>query len=158
MNKAEILRSLEESRETFLDAIDELSPEEYETSGVVGEWSLKDVLAHLTRWEAELVKLLWQAYNGQRPTTLHFSDLEVDKINARWQVESRPRQLEKVLEDFHAVRNQTARRVEEFSDHDLTDPKRYPWLGNKALWQWISNDSFGHEQEHLDQLLAWKAK
>ena len=36
--------------------------------GVVGQWSLKDILVHLTLWEAELVTLLFQARQGQKPS------------------------------------------------------------------------------------------
>jgi hypothetical protein len=80
----------------------------------------------------------------------------VDELNARWYRESRPRPLERILEDFHGVRTQTVRRVEEFSDEDLTDPKRYPWLNDSPLWVWIAGDSFEHETEHEAQIRAWR--
>jgi hypothetical protein len=158
MNKDAILKALEVGREDFLDAIEGLTEETLQQSGVVGEWSIKDILIHLTRWEAELVKLLWQAKQGKSPSTAHFSTIEVDELNERWYQESRTRSLELALADFHGVRNQTIRRVEDFSDKDLTDPKSYPWLKEQPLWQWIAGDSFEHEAEHADQIRAWKQK
>jgi hypothetical protein len=158
MNKAEILAALEESREYFLDAIDGLSDEELQQPGVIDRWSVKDILVHLTHWEAELVKLLWQTRQGKPPSTVHFSKVEVDEMNARWFQESRARSLETALEDFHGVRNQTVRRVEEFSEKDLTDPKRYPWLKGTPLWEWIAGDSFEHEAEHAAQIRAWSLR
>ena len=158
MNKEAILTSLEISREDFLDAIEGLSDEILLQPGVVGEWSIKDLLIHLTRWEAELVKLLWQARQGKSPSTLHFSKVAVDEINDRWYQESRTRPLEVALEDFHGVRNQTIRRVEEFTDKEFTDPKHYPWLNDTPLWQWIAGDSFEHEEEHAAQIRTWRQK
>ena len=73
MTKDELLDALEEERENFMEAIAGLSDEELEQPGASGEWSVKDVLSHLSMWEAELIKLLWQARKGQKPTTIHFS-------------------------------------------------------------------------------------
>ena len=78
MNKRELLDELESSRERFLELIDDLADDAFEEPGVNGAWSLKDVLAHLTRWEAELVKLLWQVSQGQAPTSAHFSQISID--------------------------------------------------------------------------------
>jgi hypothetical protein len=94
MNKDEISDALEDERENFLEAIDGLSAEQLQTSGVVGEWSVKDIMIHLSAWEAELVKLLWQARQGQKPTTLHFSQIDTDAINQQWFENYRSRSME----------------------------------------------------------------
>jgi len=61
MTKDEILDALEDERENLIDAIEGLSDLDLLEAGVVEDWSIKDILAHLSAWEAELVKLLWQA-------------------------------------------------------------------------------------------------
>ncbi|HLE13904.1 MAG TPA: ClbS/DfsB family four-helix bundle protein [Anaerolineales bacterium] len=158
MNKSEVLSALEESREKFLDAIEGLPEEAMEEPGVVGEWSVKDILVHLTRWEAELVKLLWQARNKRTPTSAHFSPSPVDELNERWYRESHDRPLQAVLEDFHGVRNQTIRRVEQLPEQAFEDLKFYSWLGDQALWKWIAEDSFAHETEHEEQVRIWRSR
>ena len=156
MNKAKIITALREGRGNFLDAIKDISEQEMENQIIFDAWSLKDIMAHLTRWEAELVKLLWQVKQGITPTTVHFSEESVDDINARWYKESRSRSLEIVLHDFHGVRSQTIRRVEALTEAALTDPSTFPWLKGEPLWMWIAGDSFEHEAEHLVQIRAWK--
>ena len=156
MNKKEILDRLESEREHFLDALEGLSEDDLERSGVVGTWSIKDVLIHISRWEAELVKLLWQARQGQKPTSMHFTQAEVDETNLGWFKESQFRPLRSVLDDFHAVRNQTILRVEAFSEAELRDPDRYKWAKKRPLAEWIASDSFEHEAEHREQILAWR--
>ncbi len=158
MTQDEILDKLEDEREKFLEAIDGLSDEEFEEGGVTGEWSVKDILDHLTRWEAEMVKLLWQVSQGQRPTTLHLTQKSVDETNKTWEEQGRQRPLEQVLDDWSAVRKQTSRRVLSFSDKDLNDPKRYAWSGERPLWEWIAGDSFEHEAEHADEIRAWRER
>lgn len=156
MNKAELIKKLELERENFLDTLEGLTDEQYIIPGVIGEWSIKDILAHLSRWEAELVKLLWQARQGIHPTTMHLTQLDVDKTNHQWYQETKNRPLRKVIEDFHAVRNQTLLRVETFTDSELIDPDKFSWGKGWSLLEWIENDSFGHEAEHGDQIRAWR--
>ncbi len=159
MNKKEILQNLESSREAFLDLIDDLDEAALTQPGAWGDWSIKDLLSHLSHWEAELVRLLWQVKQGQVPNTAQIAyQGKVDDINKAWQSESASRPLERVLDDFHSVRNQTINRVEEFMDSDLTNPTRYKWQAGKPLAEWIENDSFGHEQEHTPDIQAWRAK
>ena len=156
MTQDEILDALEDQREAFLDAIDGLSDEQLEQPGVVGDWSVKDIMFHLTLWEAELIKLLWQAAQGVQPTTEHFSQTPVDELNASWSLQAHNRSLEQVIDDFAGVRKQTSRRLGAFKDKDLDDPQRYPWLENSPLWEWIAGDSFKHEAEHTDQIRQWR--
>jgi hypothetical protein len=158
MKKSELLDALESSRERLLELIDDLQPETFEEPGVNGAWSLKDVLSHLARWEAELVKLLWQISQGQAPTSAHFSGISTDILNEKWYGEMRSRPLQMVLEDYHNVRNQTMWRIEDFSDQELEEVKRYRWLGERPLWKWVAEDSFEHEYEHSLQIKNWKGK
>lgn len=158
MTKTEIIAKLEEGREQFLDAIEGLSEDDMLQPGVVDEWSVKDILVHLARWETELVKLLWQANQGQKPTSALVSSDSVDELNARWYQESRARPLRLVLDDFHGVRTQTMRRVEELPEKAFNDLHYYRWLDNQPLWEWIAGDSFDHEAEHEAQIRAWRAE
>ena len=156
MTNDEILDALEDQREAFLEAIDGLSDEQLEQPGVVGDWSVKDIMYHLTMWEAELVKLLWQAAQGLQPTTAQFGKTPVDELNAVWSLQAHNRTLEQVIDDFAGVRKQTSHRLTAFKDKDLNNPQRYPWLDNHPLWVWIAEDSFKHEAEHLAQIQQWR--
>jgi hypothetical protein len=158
MTKDEILDALEDEREKLMDAIEGLSNEEMIEASVVGDWSIKDILAHLSAWEAELVKLLWQIRQGQPPSGIYASGVPIDEVNAAWSEAARSRTLERVMDDFISVRKQTVRRVQPFSDADLSDPQHWPWLKGHPLWEWIANDSFQHEAEHAAQILEWRSR
>ena len=91
MNKAEILKALEDEHERFLDLIEDLPPEDLTAPGVNGDWSIKDIMAHINSWEAELIKLLFQARQGAKPTSIHFRGVNVDEINEAWHQERKSR-------------------------------------------------------------------
>jgi hypothetical protein len=158
MDNKQLISALIKGREDFLDCIQNLPDQELETPGVIGTWSVKDILVHLTRWEAELVTLIWQAVKGITPTTAHFNQKDVDDINESWYQESRNRPLERVMDDFLGVRNQTIRRVKELSQSELSDPEYYAWLNGRPLWEWIADDSFEHEAEHAEQIKVWQTE
>jgi hypothetical protein len=164
MNQDEILDALEDERENFLEAIDGLSEEALLEPGVVGDWSIKDILFHICMWETELVKLLWQAAQGLPPSSVFFTGDSVDDINAAWTAEGQARTYDQVWDDFQGVRKQTIRRLSAFSNKDLNDPERYTWLKDNPmikdhpLWFWIAESSFGHEKEHAAQIKEWRLK
>ena len=64
MNQAEIIKAFNEEYERLMDAIEGLSAEAMLEPGVNDDWSVKDILTHISAGEVELVKLLWQARAG----------------------------------------------------------------------------------------------
>src|SRR5258708_19777693 len=55
VNKQEVLDEIRRGRADLLDALAGLPDDAMLRAGVVGIWSVKDVLAHLTVWESELI-------------------------------------------------------------------------------------------------------
>ena len=156
MKKDDLLIAMDEERERFLDIIDGLEENDILRPGVCGDWSVKDILVHLTRWEAELIKLLWQVKQGQKITSAFLSTAPEDEINDAWYQASRDRLLQPVMDDFLGIRNQTIQRLEEYSETALTDPSRYSWMKGHALWEWISGTCIDHEAEHGNQIKLWR--
>jgi hypothetical protein len=156
MDKTELLETLEDGRQEMIEMLENLPDEVLLEPGVVGEWTIKDILAHLTYWEGQTVTLLFQAKSGMpKPTTAHFGKETVDVLNQRWYEAGKERSLEMVWQDWTGVRKQMIRRVTEFTDKDLNDSQRFPWLNGVPLYRWIMNDSVEHEEEHADQIREW---
>ena len=156
MDKAELLEALEDGRQEMVEMLEDLADEVMVKPGVSGSWSIKDILAHMTQWEGQTVTLLFQANQSDRkPTTTHFGKETVDEINQRWYEASRERALDLIWQDWIGVRKQMIRRVADFSDKDLNDAQRYPWLSGTPLWQVIADNTFDHEDEHADAIREW---
>lgn len=158
MNKAELLEKIEQSQANFLEHLEPFSEEELIAPDLPNGWSIKDVLVHLMLWEAELIKLLFQAQQGRIPQSLLISNENDEVINGRWYHTHKDRDLEQALKDFDTIRDQTIRRVEAFSDSDLTNPRRFRWLDNKPLYQWVLTSTTEHEEEHLPDIQALAKK
>lgn len=152
MNKNDLLEKLAQSRADFLELLEPFSEEDLLAPSLPNGWSIKDVLVHLLLWEAELIKLLFQALQGRIPQTALISNEPDEVVNARWYAAHKDRELEQALKDFDLIRDQTIRRVEAFSDTDLTNPRRFRWSDNKPLWQWIVSSTIEHEEEHTPEI------
>jgi uncharacterized protein (TIGR03083 family) len=156
MTRDEILKALRASRAQVEAALTGLTDAQLIEPGVLGEWSVKDILSHLTAWEAEAVTVLAKVQRGRKPGKIPGEPAEVDALNAKWYKENRTRPLDRVLADFRGARAQMLRQVESFTDQDLTEPK--PWFGKRALVELIESETFEHEAEHLPHLLEWRRK
>ncbi|HNB51255.1 MAG TPA: ClbS/DfsB family four-helix bundle protein [Anaerolineales bacterium] len=152
MNKTELIEKISQSHDDFLELLEPFSEEEMVAPSLPDGWSIKDVLVHLMLWEAELIRLLFQAQQGRVPQTALISDEPDETINARWYAQHKDHDLEQALKDFDLIRDQTIRRVEAFSDTDLTNPRRFRWLDGKPLWQWVLSSTAEHEEEHAPNL------
>ena len=158
MHKRELLSAMESARAELLEALAGLTNEEMLQPGVVGAWSVRDVLQHISLWEAELVRLLVHVEHGRKPTGERFSgSIDVDRLNTKWHAETADRPLERVQDDFHGVRRQTLRRLEPLTDDDLERIRPQPWLRKRPLWQWIAEETFKHDAEHAAEIRVWRA-
>ncbi|MEK7439583.1 MAG: ClbS/DfsB family four-helix bundle protein [Chloroflexota bacterium] len=157
MNKQQLLTALNEERAKFLKSIEGLSNEQMTEKGVIDDWSIKDMLAHIATWESEMVTFIAQLQQGKKPRTNLMSD-KVDALNAEFYKNNKNRPLDRILTDFHGVRKQTIKQVELLSEKELTDPKHSPHTKGNALWEIIESDSFGHEAEHRGQVEEWRRK
>ena len=155
MTNAELRAELEQSRAALEKLIGDLSEGELLRPAAVGEWSVRDVLQHLSIWEAEAIQFILGFRRGRRPPSERFTG-EVDALNAKWHAATRDRPLDRVLADFHAVRKQTLKQIEDLTEDELSRPKPFPWMKGRPLAEWIAEDTYLHEQEHAEQIRRWR--
>ncbi|MBN1312110.1 MAG: ClbS/DfsB family four-helix bundle protein [Anaerolineae bacterium] len=140
----------------LLDTLTGLTPEQMSQPGVTGVWSVKDILAHLAAWEAEVVKALNQVQNRQAPSMLNIEDIdEWDEEQYHINVE---RPLEVIRTDLAGVHKMLHHMIEDFDERALIDNRRYPWMEGEPLWFLVEDAVILHKQEHAEEIRAWRAK
>jgi hypothetical protein len=157
MTKNELLETLKKGRAEFEAVLTGLTPEEMTTPGVMGEWSVKDILGHIAMWESRLVTTVYAIERDATPKMFH-TEAEVDRANAESYAEQRDRPLDRVLSDFHAVHAQLIKRLETLKERDLTDPKRFEWMEGDPLERLVAGDTFEHYAEHRPAIESWRAR
>ena len=101
MNKSELLNWLKEEYRQWEALLDQIGLARMDQPGVNGDWSMKDVVAHLTGWNRWLILRLQAAGRGdpEPPPPWPAQIQAEDEINA-WIYESnRGRSLREVLDE-----------------------------------------------------------
>lgn len=155
MLKKDVLDQVLAARKVLLNAIDGLPQDAMLRPGAMGMWSVKDILAHLTAWESELVTALSKLDAKQMPGILKIDD--IDDWNADQYHTAAPRPLGDVLEDFHGVHKHLVRTIEALDDKALSDPRRFRWMEGEPLSYLILENAILHEQEHAEAILEWRS-
>ena len=145
----QLLDKLDNGREQLLIALEPLPDEALLAPGAVGDWSIADLLAVLTAWEAEMVTALLKLDQGKKPERLLAALANPDEFNRQRVAETYGRPLDRVFDDLMKVRLQLEEWLETFSDRRLADNKRYKWFNGRSLAQIIAQTSYENEAQYL---------
>jgi hypothetical protein len=139
----------------------EAGPERMELPGVTGDWTLKDVIGHLTEWREWSVTRMEAAVKNEEPTPPwgegmeEESDAGVDQINEQFYAANRDRSVAEVLHDSRANFDRLEAALMALPEADLFDTARYPWLDGYAAVD-IIHGSAGHlYEEHEPAITAF---
>jgi hypothetical protein len=149
MNGDELQEQLENIRLRLLETIADLEDEALLQPGAIGSWSVRDFLFLLSNWESELVTALRQIEGGKKPQRLLKALADRDAYNRERLQEIPDRDLDQVFDDLQAVRLELEDWLTRFKDSELTNPRRYSWLGGKSLSDLVVETSFGYEARFL---------
>jgi len=159
-SKRVLLERIEREREFWDGLVAEIGEEHMLEPGATGDWTFKDVVAHLNGWRSKTLVRLDAAWHSQTPEAPPWpanlsEDDDTDEINAWIQQASRDKSLQEVLGEYQRSFQHMHDAVTALSDRDLFEPGRYTWLDGHSLATVIS-DSFGHlHEEHEPVLRAW---
>ena len=155
MTKADLIQKIESEWDNLQAALDGLSEEQMHQRGVVGEWTIKDVLVHITAWQSRLITTLFKAEKGVTPETTE-GGKTVDQMNERFYQEMKDRSFDQVWDDLDSSYHQLLSRLQGWKEKDLFDPQRFKWMEGEPFVSYIAGDSYEHYAEHAAQIREWR--
>lgn len=157
MNKAELLNDIRHEYARVTGLVGQLGEDELTAPGVVGDWSVKDILAHLTAWNRLLPGWLEAARIGATPIipSEGYSWRDLDKLNEAIYKANKDKDWNKVLADFRDSYARVQQEVEALSDDELTDATRFKWMHDMPLTSLIAADTSKHYAEFADHIEQW---
>jgi hypothetical protein len=157
LNKGVILERIEAERRRLEENLATLSEEQMDVSGVVGAWSVKDLLAHLVDWEQRFIGWYEAGLRGEVPEipAPGIGWAELDVLNQQIYQRHRDRALEEVLREFHASYEQVLATVQGIPEEDMFAIGRYAWLGEGNLVGYILANTANHYRWAKDQIRDW---
>jgi hypothetical protein len=149
VNKIELLDTLRSVQGEWAQLIADIQPDAMIQPGAVGDWSVKDVVAHVTWAERETVGML-------QARALVGSDLwrlPQDERNAVVYEENRDRSLQDVLAEAGAVHQELLRVIEDIAEDDLLHATWFDSLpGDWPPYRVVEANVTGHYRDHLADL------
>lgn len=132
--------------------------ERMDVPGVEGEWSVKQLVAHLTWYERSVVEGARQVLSGEQFTRRRPAGVGLDENNAQIAAESAARPASAVLAEADAVFAQMLTLAEACSEDILNDPSRLGLPDDMVPWMGVANNSYAHYRQHEPALQAWLAR
>jgi hypothetical protein len=160
MDKTGLLNEMRSGYGALEEIMAPLDEAQMTMPGVNGDWSIKDILAHITAWHHHLLDRLQAAARNEKPSlygTL-LDDEGVDRLNEQFYQENKSRSLDEVMTGFHSTYPQILEAVQAMQEEDLTDAQRFSWAGGIPLWRFVAADTYEHYLEHISQIKEWLAK
>jgi hypothetical protein len=166
MRKSELLNWLQEEYQQWEVFLDQIGSAHMDQSGVNGEWSMKDIVAHLTGWNRWLVARLQAAGRSEpEPPPPWPAHLQTDdEINA-WIYESNQfRSAREILDESHRVFQELLAVIEGLPD-DVRIETIEASAGREFYLLWVDDqrfpagEFFDHfHDDHEPDIRAWLAE
>ncbi|MDD5370113.1 MAG: ClbS/DfsB family four-helix bundle protein [Anaerolineaceae bacterium] len=123
-----------------------LSPDEMVKPGVMGDWSVKDILAHLSEWHCMV--LSWYE-SGLRGMALPipakgFKWSQLPALNQQIYLRYRDQPLDEVLSRFRGFHHQVMKLIDDLTPEELFTPGYYTWTKKNHLAAYIVCCTGGH--------------
>lgn len=117
-------------------------------TGVIGEWSVKDIIAHVSTWEEEALKSLPLLMQGLRPS--RYKDLYggLDAFNALMAEKKQGLSLSEILEQSSTVHQQLIAFINDVPDEYFKTETR--------IRRRLRLDTYSHYPMHARAILAWR--
>jgi uncharacterized protein (TIGR03083 family) len=156
-DKQELLDDLASARAELLSAIEGLSEQQMVCPDVIGEWSVKDTLAHIAAWDEEFRAVI-HAFVTQEDPVFDYT-ISGKRGFAQWnaqQVEKRRGlSVAQILAELEETHQKLVDLVQGLTEEQLsrqaTPPWRHPTTARRNLE--ILDE---HDREHAGQIIAWR--
>ena len=144
INRKSHLLGLMRTEHSRLEALlNSLSEEQMLRPDVVGTWSVKDVLAHLTWWEQAMISEI--VHGVELDPGLNGEPWSTERANALMVEAKRGTPLAEVLAAFHDSYRQMLQVVEDLDEVELA---------NEELYTHLANNTGNHYAEHRQMIVA----
>lgn len=150
---SEVLDLVEETFDSWMQLLESApSSRLEEPGGVSGDWSLKDIIAHITWHEEQMAEAMeTRALIGSEWWELH-----THERNARIYEENRSEPLQNVLDDAIAAHQQMVHWIQRLSDDELNQPGHFEAMPEDWLFgEILAQNTYLHYGNHAAAVARW---
>jgi hypothetical protein len=144
--KKQLLETVEIEHQALEGLLAGLSPAQMAEPGVVGEWSVKDVLAHLLEWQHMVLGWYAAGLKDKVPAVPAegISWAQIPLLNQQIYEKHRNRSLADIQKEFQASHKKMLSTIQDLSDEDLFRRGRYAWTKTTTLGSYFVSSTSSH--------------
>jgi hypothetical protein len=143
------LGRLDKAWSGFRESYAGLSETELLKSGVTGQWSVRDIIAHVTTWEEEALKHLPLLLQGEKPPRYSEKYGGIDAFNARMTAVKKHLTLRQLLQEQDAVHRRLVAFIERVPEEYLDSKTRF--------YHRLRLDTYSHYLKHAEAIRRWRS-
>ena len=149
MKKDQVFQKLEQAWTELKESYAGLSDAQVAEPRVMGEWSVKDILAHVTTWEEEALKYWPLILTGGRPPRyIQFGG--IDAFNAQRAEQKRDLTLSEVLRQLEETHRRLLDYLHSVPEEHFTRETRFRHR--------LRLDTYSHYPLHARAIQAWRER
>lgn len=156
-NKAQMLERIQTERRRLEKNLASLPEAALVEKGVLGDWSIKDILAHLVDWEQRFLGWYQAGLRGEIPQTpapgLTWENL--DQLNQDIYNRNRNRPLESIMAEFDSSYDQVMQTIRAIPEEEIFHPGVFAWTGNSNLATFILANTANHYRWAKTHIRKW---
>jgi hypothetical protein len=143
-----LLTRLDAAWAAFKESYASLTNAQLLEPGVTGNWSVRDIIAHVTTWEEEALKHLPLIIAGGRPPRYSTSYGGIDAFNAQTTEQKRGLSLADVRRQQEEIHRQLVAFIRSAPDGQFTQETR--------ARRRLRLDTYGHYPLHTEAIREWR--
>ncbi|MQC26789.1 MAG: DUF664 domain-containing protein [Chloroflexi bacterium] len=152
--------SLSSGSRRFLQSLEGINHADWAEAGVCGWWSVKEIVAHLTSYEALIFDVIGSLLDDTPTPTLDARRSQSHQEFVDQQVAARadhsPQQL---LDEYSAHHAKTMERIQRLPLEEQRRTGSLPWYGEEYdLEDYVAYVGLAHKREHGAQINVFKDK
>lgn len=115
-----------------------------------GEWSIKDIVAHIAGWQHAMTEAMERMARGEKPTAEGVDYSDSDAWNAKFAAAMKPQNAATVVADLQQSFANYARAARAIPEDRYGE--------GKTINRLIEGSGYGHYAEHLPAIKEFKTK
>ncbi|MBN1309961.1 MAG: ClbS/DfsB family four-helix bundle protein [Anaerolineae bacterium] len=145
-SKTELLADCRQEFDALEKFVETLPAAQLTEPGAIGDWSVKDVLAHLYEWHQMFFRWYETSLRGETPAVPAegYKWNELPALNQAIYEHYRDYLLDDVVSSLRASHQKTVGLIEELDEEILFKRGLYPWMNKNYLAAYLASNTGSH--------------
>jgi len=148
MDKARLIHQLEKAWDEFKGSFGGLPDSDLMKPATIGDWSIKEIISHVTTWENEALKYLPLILAGEKTPRYSIAHGGIHAFNAQMAEQKRSLPLSEVMAQMDDTHRRLAAFIRKAPEEQFVRETRFRHR--------LRLDTYTHYRQHAEAIRMWR--